>query len=185
MLLYLEGLVGGFHHHADVEVERLSCLGGLLVVLAVHSELRVIGILHPTALIFLVGLSIDALGHKLLVQLVQQVELTRKVHHGAGFATLVDHEQRGDAGRTCHVGVVGTEGRGDVYDTRTVLCRHIVAGDDAESLGRCFLPVAFVVQLGGLHPRDELFVLHAYEVRTLILAYHLEGDQLVAWLIVL
>ena len=134
VLLDLEGLAGGLHLHADVDVQRLGSLGGLLVVLAVDGELRVVGILDPAALVLLVDLDVDALTDETLVQLVEQVEFSGEVDHRACFALFVDHEERGDSGGAGHEGVVGTERRGDVDDTRTVLRGDVVARDDAEGL---------------------------------------------------
>ena len=185
VLLYLEGLVLALHREADEHVERLGRSSSLLVVTAIDGELRVVGILHPAALVVLVEVLVDTCSEELLVELLHEVELTGEVHHGACLTLLVDHEERGDASCTCHEGVISTEGGCDVYDTRTILSSHIVAGDNAEGLVRSILPVALLVNTHGLHPWEQLFVLHAHEVGTLVLAHHLEGHELVAGLVVL
>ena len=133
MLLHLEGQVGGLHLHADIDIETFSCLSGLLVVLAIHRELRVVGVLHPTAFVFLIYSSIYTFAHKALVELIEQIELTGQIDHGACLPTLVDHEERRNACSTGYVGVVSTKGGCDVDDTCTIFSRHIVTRDDTES----------------------------------------------------
>ena len=185
MLLHLEGLVGCLHLHADVDIQAFGCLGSLFIVLSVYGKLRVVGILHPASFILFVCLHVHTFADEAFVQFVQQIELAGQVHHRSGFTPLVNHEERRYAGSTGHVGIVGTEGRCDMYDTRTIFGSHIISGDDAERLSRCVLPVAISIYLYGFHPRHQLLVLHAHQFGTLILAYHLEGYQLVARLIVL
>ena len=185
VLLYLECLVGTLHIEADVYVERLGSGSGLLVVATIDHELRVVGVLHPTSFVLLVEFLVDACGEELLVELLHEVELTGEVHHGACFSLLVDHEERGDASCTGHKGVVGTEGGCDMYDTRTILSGHIVAGDYAEGLCRSILPLSVLVNAHGFHPGEQLLILHAHEVGTLVLAHHLVGHELVAGLVVL
>ena len=71
-----------------------------------------------------------------------------------------------------------------MYDTRTVFGRHIVARDDTEALV-ADAPVTVVIHIHRFHPRDELFVLHAHQIGTFVLARHLERNQFVARLIIL
>ena len=183
VLLDAEGLRCGLHLHADVDVERLGGLRGLLVVAAVDGELRVVGVLDPAAGIFAVAVDVDALGDEALVELVEQVELAREVDHRAGLAALVDHEERRNARGARHEGVVGTERRGDMDDTRTVLRGDVVAQDHAEGLLRGVVPVAVAIHLDGLDPRQQLLVVHAFEFGTLVFADDLERHELVAWLV--
>ena len=183
MLLDFEGLARRLEPHADVDVQRLGRLGSLLVVSAVDGELRVVGVLDPAALVLAVGLHVDALADELLVQLVEQEELAREVDHRAGLTLAREHEERRNACCAGHVGVVGTERRGDVDDTRTVFGGYVVTRNHAEGLGRGVVPGALLVHLDGLHPREQLLVLHAVQLRTLVLAHHLEGDELVARLV--
>ena len=77
VLLYLECLVGGLHHHTYIYVESLGGLSGFSST-AVDGELRVVGILHPASLVFFEGVYIDTLFYESFVQLVQQIELTGK-----------------------------------------------------------------------------------------------------------
>ena len=185
VLLDLEGLRGGLHLHADVDVERLGRSGGLLVVPAVHGELRVVGVLHPAALVFPVAIDIDALADETLVEFVKQVELALQIDHRARLALAVDHEERGNACGAGYEGVVGTERRRDVYDTRTVLDGDVVARNDPEGLVGGVVPVAVGIRLDGLHPRQQLLVVHAYEVGSLVFADNLERNELVAGLVLL
>ena len=184
MLFYLECLAGGFHHHADFNIQRFGSLCGLFVVLAVYSELGVVGILHPLALIVLIEVHVDTCLYEILIQFIYQIELTGEIHHRAGFTFLVYHEQGRYACSTGHKGIVRTKGRGDVYDTRTVFGRHIITRDYAETFV-AGSPTAVFGHVYRLHPRDELFVLHAYQVRAFIFAHHLERYQLITRLIVL
>ena len=69
----------------------------------------------------------------------------------------------GDEDHTRHTsflgyeGVVRTESRSDMYDTRTILGGHIVARDNLEGT------------LAWVSPWDELLIFDAYEVRTFAL----------------
>ncbi len=161
VLLDPERLALALEAEADVEVERLGRGGGLLVVLAVGVELRIVGVLHPAAGVFGI-LGCDAFAHEAFVELLGEVEFAREVHHGARLALAVDHEERRDACGAGHAGVVCTERRGDVHDARTVLCGHVVARDHAERLLRGVVPAAGVVALHGFHPRQQLLVADAH-----------------------
>ena len=156
----------------------------LLIILAVYSELRVIGILYPLALIVFVKVCIDTCLYKLLVQFVNQEELTGEVYHRAGLTLLVYHEQGRYTCSACHKSIVRTKGRGNVYDTRTVFSRHIVTRNYTETFV-AGSPATVFGNVYRLHPRDELFVLHAYQVRAFIFAHHLERYQLITRLIFL
>ncbi len=182
VLLDAECLARGLELHADVYVERLGRSGGLLVVAAVDGELRVVGVLDPAAGVVGVFRN-DACRGEALVELFPKVELAREVDHRARLAPLVDHEERRDACGARHESVVGAERRGDVDDTRTVLGRHVVARDDAESLIGGVAPLAALVRLDGLDPRQQLLVGHAHELRALVAAHHLVGHQFVSRLV--
>ena len=184
VLLYLECLVGSLHHHTYIYVESLGGLSGFFVILAVDGELRVVGVLHPTSLIFFVGIYIDTLFYESFVQFVQQIELTGEVHHGTGLAALVNHEQRRNTCRTGYESIVRTECGSDVYDTRTVFRGYIIAEDYTEAFV-ADAPIAVIVHLYRFHPRNELFVFHSYQVRTFVFAYNLERDKFVSRLIIL
>ena len=51
-----------------------------------------------------------------------------------------------DAEGITYTGVVGSEGGRDVYDARTVVCRDVIVGDEAEGA------------VAGVEPGDELLV---------------------------
>ena len=182
MLLNLEYLARLLESDRDIDIEVLSRSGSLLVVATVDGVLWVVCILHEAALVLLVRLS-HALLSEALVELVDEVELTCKVNHRACLATLVNHKERRDARLTRHEGIVGTEGRCDVNDTRTILNRNIVTKDYAEALSRSLLPVTLLVALHRLNPRDELLVAHTLKLGTTPLAHNLEWDNLIARLV--
>ena len=184
MLFNLEGLVFTLHVDADEYVERFSLLSGLFVELAFYGELRVVSVLHPTAFVFLIKFLVYASVQEFFIEFFHEVELTGQVHHRTGFALLVDHEQSRDTSSFRYKGVVRTESWSDVYDTCTVFGSYIITRDYAECLSRCIVPLAFFVYIHRLHPRKELFVFHAHEVSTLVLAYYLERNELVARLVV-
>ena len=156
----------------------------LLIILAVYSELRVIGILYPLALIVFVKVCIDTCLYKLLVQFVNQEELTGEVYHRAGLTLLVYHEQGRYTCSACHKSIVRTKGRGNVYDTRTVFSRHIVTRNYTET-SVAGSPATVFGNVYRFHPRDELFVLHTYQIGAFVLTYYLERYQLITRLIIL
>ena len=185
VLLNLEGLVHALEVDSNIYVERLGSCGSSLIVTTIYGELRIVGVLHPATLVVLICLGIDTLLKELLVELLHQIELTRKIHHRTCLATLVNHKQRGDSSLTCYEGIVGTKRRSDVYDTRTILHRYVVTRNHAERLVGCRYPVASLVELHGLHPLNELLVVHTNELGTLPATYNLEGDEFVACLVIL
>ena len=71
-----------------------------------------------------------------------------------------------------------------MYNTRTILCGHIVTRNHTERLVRCIFPITFFIHTHRLHPWQELFVLHSHKVSTLVFANHLEGDKFVSGLII-
>ena len=156
----------------------------LLIILAVYGELRVISILYPLALILLIQVHVDTCLYEILIQFIYQIELTGEIHHRASFTFLVYHEQGRYACSTGHKGIVRTKGRGDVYDTRTVFGRYIITRDYTET----FIAGSQTAVFGHiyrLYPRDELLVLHTYQVRSLVFTYNLERYQLVSRFIIL
>ena len=172
VLLYLEGrsFVLHFDAHLNVEVHLLCC--SLLVVLAAFVELRVVGILHKVAAVMPITV-VHAGLHEVLVHIVLHEVLAREVNHRTRITCLVDNEEAGDACILCHLGVVGTKGRSDVHDAGTVFCSDIIARDNTE--GFCTLVDDFSVLEGTrLHPREELFVLHANEVSSFASPKNLE-----------
>ena len=111
--------------------------------------------------------------HEVGVHIVLHEVLAGEVNHRARVACLVDDEEAGDACILCHLGVVGTKGRSDVYNASTVFRSDIIARDDAE--GFCTLIDDFtVLKCARLHPREELFVLQANEVSSFASPKNLE-----------
>ena len=173
VLLDLESRTLLLHLDAEDDVKVHLLLGGLLVVLAILVEAWVIGILHVVTTVLPVAL-IDAGGQELLVNVFLDEVLTREIHHGTGVTGFVQDEERGYAGILGHLGIIGTEGRCNVYDTRTILGRDIVTRDDAESLGRLLYHHP-ILQRAGLHPGHELLVTDTAEVGTLAPPEYLKG----------
>ena len=151
---------------------------------AIYSKLRIISILHPPALIFLIFLYVHTFLYESLVQFVQQIEFTSQIHHRTGFPLLVYHEQRRNTCRTCHKSIVCTECRSDMYDTRTIFGSYIVTGNNAECLTGRFLPFPVFIHCHRFHPRNKLFVFHAYQIRSFIFTHYFERNQFVTRLIV-
>ena len=193
------------HFHTDDDVEVFRLFSRRRVILTAYVKFGSIRILHIVTSVVCVR-SIEACRLKFGREFCFYIILTREVHHGAGLALGVDHEERGNLCVACHLGVVSTEGRSDVYDTRTVVRSYIVAGNHAECqfrefyklvsaygkylFGVCLCVCVYEVcrevtcLFKGLHPGHELLVVHAYEVCTLHFGNHFVGDYLVARLVV-
>ena len=178
VLFNLECRAGLFHAHADVHIQVLGFVGGFFVILAPDGVLRVVGILHPRAGIFLVEVNIDKTGNEVLVQVLDCIILAAEVHHWASLQLLVDHIERGHAGSLGDRGVIGTECGCDVNDTRTVFGGHIVTVNDAETIVVAHNLVAHLVD--GLYPREQLLKADIEQVSTLELSNYLPGYHLVA-----
>ena len=146
MLLDLEGLVFGFEHHRDVDVERRLGIAG---------DIRIVCVFHITARILPVFCGVDIIFHEFGIELLQQKEFALPVYHRLIFAGLVHHEQRRNACGAAYAVVVGTERRRDMHDARTVRSGHVVADDHAERVAH------------RLYPRDELLVADAFQFGTL------------------
>ena len=155
MLLALEELAFAFQHNdqLDVEAHILLGLGG------------VVGVLDELACILLVELHVDVVLHPLGVKVLDRGKASLTVDHRHLLAVAVIEQKVGNAGFLGHTCIVGTEGRCDVHDASTVLCRHIVAKNNAESLVLDCLTMCLssAVDHGGLHPRYQLLVLQAFE----------------------
>ncbi len=122
MLLYLEHLVLCLEVHADGDVERLVLVGKGLVV----------GIFHETACISVPQFHVDILLDEVRVEVFNHIILSLEVDDRTLGTLLVDEYDGRHAGFLGYHGVVGTEVRCDMYNTRTVFRRDIVAGNDAE-----------------------------------------------------
>ena len=184
VLFNLECLVFGLHVQADEDIERFSSLSSLFIILVVYSELRIVSVLHPTTFVVLIEFLVYTSSQEVFIEFFHQVELTSQVYHRTSFTLLVDHVESRDTSSLGYEGVVRTECRSDVYDTCTVFSSYIITRDHTECLSRCISPVTLFVHAHRLHPWEELFVFHAYEVSTLVLAYYLERNEFVARLVV-
>ena len=202
MFLGAESLAFLLQFHAKLHIEVVGLSRGLLVVFTVGAEARIIGILDICAGMAAVQGNVDTFLHKRIGQFVQGVETTPEVDHRAGLAAQVYQEERRDAGSLGNLGVVGTEGRSDMDDSRTVVGRYIIARDHAEGfVGQLYKPIAVDVEhlvgmrggigadifgrmlvdfLAGLHPGHELSIFHAHEVGTFPAACDAVRHHLVA-----
>ena len=134
MLFYLKCSAGLLHLHAKHYIEVFGFRSCLFVVFSAFVILRVISILNICSGIFVINGAVDAVCSKPLVKFGFFVILTREIYHRSGFTLLVNHKQRRNACSLCHSGVVGTKGRCNVHNTRTIFGGHIVAGDNTECL---------------------------------------------------
>ena len=132
----------------------------------------VVGVLDVASGVTVPCLHVDVLTNEVIVKVVNYVILALKVDNGALVALLVDEHDGRHAGLLSHVGVVGTEVRGDVHNARTVVGGDVVAGDYAERAVR-----------HRTYHRQQLLVVHAYEVCALVVRYYLIRYYLVAFLI--
>ena len=69
-----------------------------------------------------------------------------------------------------------------MYDTCTILCRDIVTGDYTERIGRCINELIALLSYR-LYPWEELGIVHAYKVCTLVLCNNAVRNNLVAGLV--
>ena len=166
VLLNLEHRAGLLHLHAEADVDVLGLQGFLLIIAVVRPEVSlVVSVLHELSCPYVVELGVDAGLHELLVQFVRQPVLTREIHHRTCLAVLRNQVQRRHTCSFSHTFVIRTEGRCDMYDTRTVLGGHIVAADDAESVCTAVGDkVLLLVVVNRLHPGEELLVTQSYQV---------------------
>ena len=147
------------HHQLHIQTHVLLRFGG------------VVGVLHKLAGVLVVELQVHIILGPGGVQVFHFPEFAGAVHHGGLFAVGVIHQQVGNAALLGHAGVVGTEGGGNMHNTRAVLSGDVVAQNDAEGL---ILLGGSVRLLGsvhhcGLHPGDELLVGNALQGSALAL----------------
>ncbi len=138
MLFYFENLVILFEPHADFHIKSLVRIGFG----------RIVGIFHIFPSPRAVGFHIDTLLHKCRIQIFDSEEAAGQIHHWACITVTVSQCQRGDVALTRNTEVVCTEGTGNMHNTRTILCCHIITGDYAEC------------PFSGIHPRQKLFIMH-------------------------
>ena len=162
MLLDAEHTVLCFQHHADFDIQRF----------VFFSLCRIVSVLHELALPRIIVGSIHMLLNILGIEVFQQIEFTCHIDHRTAVPIFVDHHQRRYAACFCHTVVIRTESRSDMYDTRTIFHRHIVAGDYPEST------------FSRIDPRDQLLVMHAGQFRSFPFADHFERHQFIARFII-
>ena len=121
-----------FHLHADDDVEIFGFVGSRFVV-SVYVEARIVGIFDIVAGMMTVGFGIHARSAEVVVQFIRRIIFSLQIHHWARFAFFVDQKQRRHFGVFGHLGVVCTESRGNMHNTRTIFGGDIVAGNHAES----------------------------------------------------
>ena len=192
------------HLHTDNDVQVLGLSGCLLVVLTILVELGCIGVLYVVASVVTVSLYIYTLLNKVIIQFVHYIVLTLEVDHWTCFTFLINKEQAWDVSILSHLGVIGTEGWSDMYDTSTILGSYIVTRDYAECfalhLNKLILAIlageyllrmccsillnivgSILIELSRwFYPRHQLLVLHTYQLLTGITAYDAVRNKLLA-----
>ncbi|OPZ46308.1 MAG: hypothetical protein BWY95_01770 [Bacteroidetes bacterium ADurb.BinA104] len=182
MLLYLESAAILFHANAHIDIQVLGLVGGLFVVLAVNVEFRVVGILYVCTLVLAVECGVNAVLNKIRIEVVNLPVLTGRVHHGTGLHLTVDHEERRNSGSFSHKRVVGAKSRRYMDYTGAVIGGDIVAANDTET-GIGFGNCAVIGNCNRFYPREELFVVHPYQIGALILAHNPVRDDFIALLV--
>ena len=184
VLLSLKGFALFLKLYAQLQVQVVGGRCGSLIIFTTLVEFRVVCVLDVCSGMIGVERHIHALLHETFGQVLYGIETALQIHHRASLTALVYQIQRRDIGGLGHLGVVGTERGRDVYDTRTVLGRHVVAGYHAECLalklhelvavhavhlvGMSLSILAHVFGrmvvefLGRFHPGHKLLVVHAY-----------------------
>ena len=151
-----------FEHDADFHIKR-HIVGPFFGVVCV---------LYKLTLPWRISLNIYALGHEFRVKFVEHIEAAFEVNHRTYFAISVDEFHRRDIVEFRHAKVISTECAGDVYDAGTVDGGHVVAGNYAERI------------VAGTHPRNELAVVHTYQVGAHTFAHYFPRHEFVARLVV-
>ena len=151
-----------FHIYTQAHVYILGLLGfQFVVVVSVPEVLLIVAVLDILSCPGGVKFAIEIPLHEMLIQFIYQPVLTREVHHRTRLTVLGHHIESRHAGGLSHLLIVGTKGRSNMHDTRTIFRCHIVAADDAESIRRAVDDgIGILVVIHGLHPREELLVTH-------------------------
>ena len=156
MFLGFEQASVGFHLQAEVQVETLGFGGSYLIVLSIDGELRIVGVLDPTAGIFAVEFDIDVRANPLRIKVFYFPVFTGKINHGARTVVFGLHIESRHTGSICHFLIVCTESRSDMNNTGTVFGGNIITLNHA------------VGAFSGIDPREEGFILQADEVCTFV-----------------
>ena len=180
VFLYFERLIALFHHHADDDVERFGSLCRFFVVLAVYGKSGIVGILHPSALIWSIFFYIDAGFHKVVVELIEQIEFSCQIDHRTSFSLFIDHKKRWNTGCFCYLCVVCAECRSNVYDTGSAFVgSYIISRNNAESF-LTYRPIPVFIDIDGLYPRYQLLIFHTYEICSFVFGYDLIRNEFIA-----
>ena len=182
VLFNLESSAGLLHAHADDDVEVFIFESSFFVVLSIDVVFGRVGIFHILTLVVLVKILVDAIFHKIGVELVHEPIFSGEIDHRAGFHLLVDHEKRRNSSSFGYESIVGTEGWSDVNDSGTIFGSNIVSGDNAETV---FVDNNLVIDfVNGLYPWEKLLVGNTDKLATRKLSNHAVGDDLVASLVI-
>ena len=162
VFLYLEGFVVCLQVHTDRDIECFVLVGKGIVVC----------ILHVAACIAVPQFEVDMILHEVSVKILNDVVFSLKIDYRALFACFVNHYDRRNTSLAGYQSIVGTEVWCNMNDTRSVLGGYIVARNYAEcTVGEW------------RNHWQQLFVLHANEVRTLVVAYDTIRNNLIAGLV--
>ena len=164
MLFYLEGCSFVLHLDAHLHVEVHLLCGSFLVVLAALIELRVVGIFDEVAGMVPIAFVYACL-NECGIHIILDKILAREIDHRTRIASFVDDEEAGNACILSHLGIVGTKGWSNMYDTCTILGSNIIARDNTEGVCTLINNLS-ILQFTRFYPGEELFILHAYEVST-------------------
>ena len=156
VLFYLENFILSLQVHADRDIQRLVLVCQRVVV----------GVLYVTASKLVPLVNVDIVLHKVFVKILYLKVLSLKVNNRTLSTFLVNQHDRTDTSLLGHKGIVGTEVRGNMYDTSTIVGGYIVTGNHLEGITH---------RLNGRH---QLLVLHSNEVCTLIACYDSVWNQL-------
>ena len=165
VFLALEQASVRFHLQAEVKVKRLGFSRSGFVVLAVDSELRVVGVLNPTACVLAVEFVVDVGFVPILVQIFHTPVLAGEIDHRPRTVVPGLHVEPRYACSICHFLIICTESRRDMHDTSTIFRGDIVTGNDTIS------------SFARIDPREERFVFEPYQVRSFIACYDLRLQQ--------
>ena len=174
VLFNLESLAVLLHLDAKADVQVLVLGSGFGIVFSIDIVLRVVCVLYETAFVLRIQVNIYVVLYKFGIEVAHEEEFSCAVNHRTEIALAVDnHYQRWNSSSLCNLVIVGTESRGNVNDTSTILGGYIVARNYAEST------------IGGLYPRENLLVVHIEKVFASVFSNNSVRNYLVAVLVFL
>ena len=194
VLFGLESLTLLLQLVAEHHIKVFSLVRCSLVPYAVLIELWVVSVLYIVAGMVSVLLCIYTSLNKVVVKLVDKVELALKVNHRTSLTLLVYEVESRDICIFSYLCVIRTKCRSDVHDTSTIVCCNIVAKNYTESfalhLNKLVASILTSEHLLGVscgvvcnklrskvihlltwfNPRHELFVVHTFKLCALVMA---------------